>query len=102
MLQYRERQHQTKQWKNRIRSIYSLVNKLESSLLQSQILEKRMVMAVHLSTLKDNSNKAHLETLENENWKLISMLVGTDDITTQRIAPDSTCSTMSLVHMQYK
>ncbi|CAH1964003.1 unnamed protein product [Acanthoscelides obtectus] len=61
-----------------------------------------MVIAVNLSTLKDHSNKMHLETLEDENRKLISLLVGTDDVMAQRIDPATTCSTMSLVHLQYK
>ncbi|XP_018577281.1 uncharacterized protein LOC108915668 [Anoplophora glabripennis] len=60
-------------------------------------------MAVRLDNLKNHSMKIKIEQLEEENRQLLSMLhPRLDELGTSRTPSNSSCSTTSIVHLQYK
>ncbi|KAJ8924550.1 hypothetical protein NQ315_000699, partial [Exocentrus adspersus] len=89
--------------KRRVKYIISLVQALEYSIIESQQSDRDLLTAVRLNSLRNNSIEIKMQDLEKENNQLLNTLhLNHNQHNISRTGSDSSCSTMSMVHLQYK
>ncbi|CAH1115444.1 unnamed protein product [Psylliodes chrysocephalus] len=91
-------------FQKRVKKVYTLVDELDTSLLKSEQLDRQILMMMKIDQLKDQSISTQLKEAQKENKQLLNMLQLDDregrDV--PRTNSSTSCSTMSLVHLQYK
>ncbi|XP_072394823.1 uncharacterized protein [Diabrotica undecimpunctata] len=87
-----------------IRNIYALIDELGASIVKSAKLDRLIFMALNADKLKNQNMEMQLNETSRENKQLIDMLQLDErvDKDLSRTDSNTSCGTVSLVHLQYK
>ncbi|XP_023012383.2 uncharacterized protein isoform X1 [Leptinotarsa decemlineata] len=104
MFHSRKEKPKRSECKKRIKNILSTINELERNLIKSQQTDRQILMAIRLDHLKDKNIITQLEEVQKENKQLLDMMQLQDcqRKNMSRTNSSTSCSTMSLVNLQYK
>ncbi|CAG9862509.1 unnamed protein product [Phyllotreta striolata] len=86
----------------RLKKVYDSANELDESLFKSDQLDRHILMMMKIDRLRDQSICSQLQEAQKENKQLLNMLQLDDGRNIRGTNSNTSCSTMSLVHLQYK
>ncbi|KAG5885207.1 hypothetical protein JTB14_012230 [Gonioctena quinquepunctata] len=103
MFETRKERPKRSECKKRIKNIYFLIDELEKNLKKSQQTDSQILMAIRLDHLRGQNFETQLREAQKENKHLLDMLQMKDaKRNMSRTNSSTSCTTMSLVNLQYK